>query len=136
MQCAIEPCENILAVTVVTASGEIIEVGSRAGKSSAGQDLIRAFIGGEGILEIDAAHEVLRGSYFRSAIFGHDSDGSFLALFLIDPEKPANMVEVERLNGLVVQHALEVSGTFTGEHGVGVHNTQLMNAEHGPGAIK
>ena len=45
-------------------------------------------------------------------------------------------MEAERLNGLVVQHALEVSGTFTGEHGVGIHKIQFMNAEHSPGAIK
>ena len=85
---------------------------------------------------IDAAHEVLGYSYLRSAILGHVGDGNFHALISIDPEKPEDMMEAERLNGLIVQQALEAGGTCTGEHGVGIHKIQFMNAEHGPGAIE
>ena len=85
---------------------------------------------------IDAAHEVLGQSRLRSAILGHVGDGNFHALISIDPEKPEDMVEAERLNSLIVQQALEVGGTCTGEHGVGVHKIQFMNAEHGSGALE
>lgn len=85
---------------------------------------------------IDRAREMLSQSYLKSAILGHVGDGNFHALIIIDPNRPEDMAEAERLNHSIVQDALSSGGTCTGEHGVGMHKIQFMLQEHGVDAIE
>ena len=54
--------------------------------------------------------------------------------FLIDPDDPAEMAEAKRLNGRMIDRALAMGGTSTGEHGIGCGKLDYLEAEHGAGA--
>lgn len=85
-------------------------------------------------IETTTAH--LKTSRLKSAVLGHVGDGNFHALISIDPSKPEDMIEAERLNALIVHEGLQVGGTCTGEHGVGMHKIHFMEQEHDLGAIE
>jgi D-lactate dehydrogenase (cytochrome) len=70
-------------------------------------------------------------SFVPSALVGHVGDGNFHLVFLIDPEKPEEIAEASRLNDNMVQRALAMDGTCTGEHGVGWGKMDFLVAEHG-----
>ncbi|OOV89179.1 FAD-binding oxidoreductase [Pseudomonas sp. MF4836] len=81
------------------------------------------------------AESDLRQSYLPAPIFGHVGDGNFHVCLLLDPNKPEELVEAERLNHAIVHRALAAGGTCTGEHGVGLHKIDFMVEEHGQVAI-
>ena len=45
--------------------------------------------------------------------------GNFHVCFLIDPDDATEMAEARRLNGRMIDRALAMGGTCTGEHGIG-----------------
>jgi D-lactate dehydrogenase (cytochrome) len=68
-------------------------------------------------------------------IVGHVGDGNFHVAYLIDPKLPAERETAERLNTQLVQRALRLDGTCTGEHGVGLHKMDFLVSEAGAGAV-
>jgi D-lactate dehydrogenase (cytochrome) len=77
----------------------------------------------------------LRGSPLLCPIVGHVGDGNFHVAMLISPDDPAELAEAERLNHRIVERALRMDGTCTGEHGVGLHKMGFLIDEHGADAI-
>lgn len=73
----------------------------------------------------------LDGSHLTAPLVGHVGDGNFHLVMLIDPDDPRDVGEAERLHGRLVERALAMDGTSTGEHGVGLGKAQFMAAEHG-----
>jgi D-lactate dehydrogenase (cytochrome) len=66
---------------------------------------------------------------------GHVGDGNFHMGYLIDPLVPQERVVAERLNTQLVDRALRLGGTCTGEHGVGLHKMDFLVSETGAGAV-
>ncbi len=70
---------------------------------------------------------------FPVTLVGHVGDGNFHHGYVIDPENPAEMKEAEALNKRLVERAIALGGTCTGEHGIGYGKAKFMRAEHGEG---
>jgi D-lactate dehydrogenase (cytochrome) len=68
-------------------------------------------------------------------IVGHVGDGNFHLSYLLDPNDAREVAEVERLNVQMVQRALRLAGTCTGEHGIGLHKMGYLVDEAGPAAV-
>jgi glycolate oxidase len=77
--------------------------------------------------------EVLRRIKEFSAHFGlrvanvfHAGDGNLHPLILYDANKPGELVRAEALGAKILELCVEVGGTITGEHGVGVEKIDQM----------
>ncbi len=68
-------------------------------------------------------------------LVGHVGDGNFHFGYLIDPDKPEERETAEALNHKLVSRALQLEGTCTGEHGVGLHKMGFLLDEAGAGAV-
>jgi len=77
----------------------------------------------------------LQGSSVPATILGHVGDGNFHVVFSIDPNNPADMVAAEALNAKLVERALGMDGTCTGEHGIGLGKQDWLIKELGEDAV-
>jgi len=68
-------------------------------------------------------------------IVGHVGDGNFHCLPLVRPDDPAERAACAAFLGRLVERALAMGGTSTGEHGVGQGKTGYLEAEHGAAAV-
>jgi len=66
-------------------------------------------------------------------IVGHVGDGNFHLLILVDPNNAAEIERAMALNTRLVNRALGMGGTCTGEHGVGYGKIEFVEREQGAG---
>jgi len=69
-------------------------------------------------------------------IVGHVGDGNFHMGYLIDPNVPEERETAERLNLQLVERAIRMDGTCSGEHGIGLHKMDFLVTEAGAGAVE
>ena len=77
----------------------------------------------------------LETSAIPATILGHVGDGNFHVVFSIDPNAPEEMREVEAINARLVERALAMDGTCTGEHGIGIGKQDWLVKELGEDAV-
>ena len=78
----------------------------------------------------ETAEDVAKVSFFVGMV-GHVGDGNFHLGMVVDPGNAAELVEAEALNERVVERAIALEGTCTGEHGIGSGKIKFMPLEHG-----
>jgi glycolate dehydrogenase FAD-linked subunit len=61
----------------------------------------------------------------------HAGDGNLHPLILYDANKPGELERAETFGGRILELAVSVGGTITGEHGVGVEKINQMCAQFG-----
>ena len=69
---------------------------------------------------------------FPATVVGHVGDGNFHVLCVLDADNVQQFEEASRFADRIVERALEMGGTCTGEHGIGYGKIKYLKAEHGP----
>jgi D-lactate dehydrogenase (cytochrome) len=77
----------------------------------------------------------LASSPLVAPLVGHAGDGNFHLVFPLLVDDPAEVAEAARLVDRLVERALAMDGTCTGEHGVGLGKLKFMAREHGADAL-
>ena len=74
-------------------------------------------------------------SRILAPIVGHVGDGNFHLTLLIDMNDSDEVRRAKALSERLVERALSMDGTCTGEHGVGQGKMAYLLAEHGAAAL-
>ncbi len=81
---------------------------------------------------VEATRADLNAHDVTGPILGHVGDGNFHAILMFDPNDPAEEARATDAAARMVERALDLGGTSTGEHGIGIGKRGYMSREHGP----
>ncbi|CAF0842240.1 unnamed protein product [Rotaria sordida] len=81
------------------------------------------------------AKDELKRLNLLGPIVGHVGDGNFHVFVIVDPTNPKEIELVHQYSMALAKEALRVSGTVTGEHGIGVGKKKLLIDEFGAAGI-
>jgi D-lactate dehydrogenase (cytochrome) len=79
---------------------------------------------------IETSKDIERAS-MPIPLFGHVGDGNFHCEILVRPDSEADLAEARAFNERVVDRALAMEGTCTGEHGIGFGKMRSLEKELG-----
>ena len=79
---------------------------------------------------VNFAEEQAKKFGVRAPMVGHLGDGNFHVVLPFDPAKKEMYKQIRAFNDSLIKKALELNGTITGEHGVGLHKKEYLLEEH------
>ena len=74
---------------------------------------------------------LLEQSSLPATMLGHVGDGNFHVVFALEPDNNDELTEAQQLSHQIVDIALKMDGTCTGEHGVGIGKRDALEKEQG-----
>ena len=80
---------------------------------------------------INFAEEETKKFGLRAPMVGHLGDGNFHVILPYDPKEEGIYNKIRDFSDLLIKKTLELNGTITGEHGVGLHKKAYLLQEHG-----
>lgn len=88
------------------------------------------------IAELLKGIEAISRKYdIQIATFGHAGDGNLHPQMLYDGYDPDQVRRVDEASGELFKLAIDLEGTLTGEHGIGLSKAPYMTLEHDPVAM-
>lgn len=85
---------------------------------------------------ISETKEDIRLSQLPCPIIAHAGDGNFHVLIFFRADHPEEVKKAKQLSSQMALRAIELGGTCTGEHGVGVGKKEYVEKEMGPGTME
>jgi D-lactate dehydrogenase (cytochrome) len=80
---------------------------------------------------IDETAKEMKENGMAPSIMGHVGDGNFHSGIMVRPNNYEDINVAKDLTRRIVKRALDLEGTCTGEHGVGIGKIEFMEQEHG-----
>ena len=74
-------------------------------------------------------HEIKKYG-MKSPMVGHVGDGNFHTTIMYDPMNNKDYDLIRNFSDKLIEKALQLDGTITGEHGVGMHKKEYLKKQH------
>jgi len=79
---------------------------------------------------VDFAEKEINKLGLRAPMVGHLGDGNFHIMMPYDPDNKNAYKKIKQFNDVLIDKSLELDGTITGEHGIGLHKKSYLLKEH------
>jgi len=79
---------------------------------------------------INFAEDEINKFKIKAPMVGHVGDGNFHLLIMYDPNKKDDYKMIRDLSNKLIDKALSLEGTITGEHGIGIQKKEYLKKQH------